>query len=275
QFTNNSYDDMKMAPLCTIIPKYVLEGIIEKGTVPQHIINRCQSTIDQTKQLHDARGSHGQSVVAAQQRTSQGIVPPYILESIARDAATDQQREAARHTLAQTEHRVVAGHVRHLKRTVYDAHPPPYDKPLIVEGGELLSEVVDPTKNANECYIGLGKTYDFYFKFFQRCSIDDKGMELDGFVHAGDLYNAYWDGSRLVFGDGDDVIFNGFTDELDVIDHELSHGVVQYTSPFDYEFQSGALNESLADAFGIMVKQWGQDTPQTAKQSDWLIREGI
>jgi Zn-dependent metalloprotease len=100
-------------------------------------------------------------------------------------------------------------------------------------------------------------------------------MKLDGFVHAGDLYNAFWDGQEFVFGDGDGIIFNGFTDELDVIGHELSHGVVEYTSPLPYWFQSGALNESMADAFGIMVKQWGEGTPQTVDQANWLIGEGI
>ncbi|KAJ5901532.1 hypothetical protein N7495_002060 [Penicillium taxi] len=271
-----------MAPYCTIIPKYVLEGIIEKGLAPQNIINRCQSTIEQTDQLHNVRGSFRQSIAAAQQQqTSQGIIPPYILESISRNAVDEQQREAARHTLAhRTEARAVAGNVRRLYRTVYDAqnsrrNPPPKDKTVLKEGDELISATADPTNNANECYIGLGKTFDFFFNFFKRNSIDNKGMDLNGFVHAGDLYNAFWDGEQLVFGDGDGVVFNGFTDELDVIGHELSHGVVQYTSPLNYQYQSGALNESIADSFGIMVKQWGEATPQTVDQSNWLIGEGL
>jgi Zn-dependent metalloprotease len=271
-----------MAPFCGIIPEYILKGIIEKGLAPQHIINRCQSTIEKTKQLQDVREGHRQRIVAVlQEQTSQGIIPPYILESLARNAATEQQREAARHTLAHsTEHRIAAGPVRQLNRTVYDAQnsrddPPPSDKPLLREGDTPLTLEQDPTNNANECYIGLGKTYDFYFNFFQRNSFDNKGKKLEGFVHAGDLYNAFFDGSVLVFGDGDGVIFNGFTDELDVIGHEYTHGVVQYTSPLAYRFQSGALNESIADVFGIMVKQWGEGTPKTVDQSKWLIGEGI
>ncbi|KAJ5456629.1 hypothetical protein N7530_011903 [Penicillium desertorum] len=271
-----------MAPLCAILPQYVLEGIIEKGVAPQDIINRCQSTIEKTKHLRDAREHHGQTIVAPpQQQTFQGIIPPYILESIARNAGTEQQREAARHTLEhRTKYRIAAGRVRQLHRTVYDAyhqgeHPFRRDKVLIREGGDLLSQNADPTQNANECYIGLGKAYDFYFKFFQRNSINDAGFNLDGFVHAEDLYNAYWDGEELVFGDGDDVVFHGFTDELDVIGHEFSHGVVDYTSSLPYHYQSGALNESLADAFGVMIKQWGEGSPQTVNQANWLIGEGI
>ncbi|KAJ5499311.1 Peptidase M4 C-terminal [Penicillium expansum] len=271
-----------MAPLCGIIPEYVLEGIIEKGLAPQDTIRRCQSTLEKTKQLQDVRERHRQSIAAAQpQQTSQGIIPPYILETLARNAATEQQREAARHTLAYSaKHRTVAGRVRQLNRTVYDAQNsrddhPPRDKILIPEGGELLSQETDPTNNANECYVGLGKTYDFYFNFFGRNSFDNNGIKLDGFVHAGDLYNAFFNGEELVFGDGDGVLFDGFTDELDVIGHEFSHGVVEFTSLLPYWYQSGALNESIADAFGIMVKQWGEGNPQTVDHANWLIGEGI
>lgn len=271
-----------MAPLCAIIPQYVLEDIIRKGLAPQHIINLCQSTLEKTKQFQDIREHHVQSIAAAQQQqTSQGIIPPYILEALAQNAATEQQREAARHTLAySTKHRTAAGRVRQLNRTVYDAQNSredhlPRNEILLNEGDELLTNVEDPTNNANECYIGLGKSYDFYFNFFQRNSMDNRGMKLDGFVHAGDLYNAFFTGQELVFGDGDGVIFDGFTDELDVIGHEFSHGVVEYTSTLPYKYQSGALNESLADAFGIMIKQWGEGNPQTVDQANWLIGEGI
>ncbi|KAJ6081425.1 thermolysin metallopeptidase [Penicillium canescens] len=136
--------------------------------------------------------------------------------------------------------------------------PSPRNKILIPNGGELLSQEADPTSNANECYVGLGKSYDFYFNFFQRNSIDDKGMKLVGFVHAGDLYNAFWEGQGFVFGDGDGVIFNGFTDELDVIGHK-----------------SGVLNEAIAGVFGTMIKQCGDGTPDTVDQANWLVGVGI
>jgi Zn-dependent metalloprotease len=274
-----------MAPLCSFIPEYVLQGIIEKGAAPQHVIHKCQSTLEKTRQLQGSRIQQRQSITSAQQQQqpSQGIIPPYILESVARNATTDQQRDAARHTLAHsTKHRTVpaARPVRKITRTVYDAQnsrrdPPPRDKPLLREGDAPLTAAQDPTNNANECYTGFGKTYDFYFNFFQRNSIDNQGLQLDGFVHAGDLYNAFFDGREFIFGDGDGIIFDGFTDELDVIAHEVTHGVVHYSSPLDYSFQSGALNESLADAFGIMVKQWGEQAPQSVDNANWLIGEGI
>lgn len=149
---------------------------------------------------------------------------------------------------------------------------------MIKEGGVLITKEKDPSSDANECYIGFGKVYDFYFQFFNRDSIDGRGLPLIGFVHYGDKYqNAFWYNNEMVFSEGDGVIMNGFTDELDVIGHELSHGVVEYTSPLAYTFQSGALNESFADVFGAMIKQWGEDpkNPQTADQANWLIGEGI
>lgn len=83
---------------------------------------------------------------------------------------------------------------------------PPRSKTMIKEGGALVSEEQDPTYDANECYIGFQKTYDFYFNFFNRDSIDGRGISLDGFVHYGKGYqNAFWDGKEMIFGDGDGV----------------------------------------------------------------------
>src|SRR6185312_11219919 len=71
------------------------------------------------------------------------------------------------------------------------------------------------------------------------------------------------------YGDGDGVIFNRFTVDLDVIAHELTHGVTAYEADLAYSGQSGALNESISDVFGTMVKQW--KLKQAAKDADWLI----
>ncbi|MGH6819945.1 MAG: M4 family metallopeptidase, partial [Methylocella sp.] len=93
-------------------------------------------------------------------------------------------------------------------------------------------------------------------------------------VHYGQKYdNAFWDGRQMVYGDGDGVIFQRFTAALDVIAHELTHGVTQFTAQLAYQDQSGALNESMSDAFGSMVKQWALG--QTVDQADWLIGAAI
>jgi Zn-dependent metalloprotease len=77
----------------------------------------------------------------------------------------------------------------------------------------------------------------------------------------------------MVYGDGDGVIFNRFTISADVIGHELTHGVTQYSAGLQYEGQSGALNESMSDVFGSLVKQY--KLKQTADKADWLIGQGL
>lgn len=83
----------------------------------------------------------------------------------------------------------------------------------------------------------------------------------------------------MAFGDGDGEIFGSFTKNLDVIGHELTHGVTEHTAALEYEYQSGALNESMSDVFGSMIKQYFGGTDGTtkvlAKDADWLIGEGI
>ena len=79
---------------------------------------------------------------------------------------------------------------------------------------------------ADEAYDGLGATWDLYFDVYERNSIDDAGMDLIASVHyLRDYDNAYWNGSQMVFGDGDGTVFNRFTLAVDVIGHELTHGV--------------------------------------------------
>jgi Zn-dependent metalloprotease len=122
----------------------------------------------------------------------------------------------------------------------------------------------------DEAYDGLGDTWDFWQNAFSRDSIDNQNMPLRGVVHFGDEYpNAFWDGRRMVFGDGDDEIFLRFTKSLDVIGHELGHGLIEDEAGLEYWGQSGALNEHFADVGGVMVKQY--KLGQTADQADWLI----
>ena len=119
-------------------------------------------------------------------------------------------------------------------------------------------------------YDWLGVTFDFYLKIFQRNSIDGAGLELISSVHYGrDYDNAFWDGGQMVYGDGDGRLFVEFTRSLDVTGHELTHGITQYTANLDYQGQSGALNESMSDVFGVLIKQYHLN--QTADEADWLI----
>jgi Zn-dependent metalloprotease len=129
-------------------------------------------------------------------------------------------------------------------------------------------------KAVNEAFDNAGTTWEFYNKIFGRESVDNHGKTLVSSVHYGENYdNAFWNGQQMVYGDGDGVIFQRFTTALDVIAHELTHGVTQFTAQLAYQDQSGALNESMSDVFGSMVKQWALG--QSVDQADWLIGAAI
>ncbi len=144
--------------------------------------------------------------------------------------------------------------------------------------GDLVRSETDTTpsrdKAANEAFDNAGTTWDFYNQIFGRESVNNNGKTLVSSVHYGQKYdNAFWNGQQMVYGDGDGVIFQRFTIALDVIAHELTHGVTQFTAQLAYQDQSGALNESMSDVFGSMVKQWALG--QTIDQADWLIGAAI
>lgn len=126
----------------------------------------------------------------------------------------------------------------------------------------------------NEAYDYSGDTYDFYLQVFSRNSVDDHGLTLTSTVHYENGYdNAFWNGQQMIYGDGDAQYFQRFTICLDVIGHELTHGVTQNEAQLIYSGQPGALNESISDVFGSLVKQWANN--QTADQADWLIGAGL
>ena len=158
-----------------------------------------------------------------------------------------------------------------VQRAVYDAQHTSTLPGKLVRGEGKPATSDDPV---NRAYDGLGATWQLYWSAFQRDSLDAKGLELIASVHYQEKYdNAFWDGQQMVFGDGDGTYFNDFTSSVDVIGHELTHGVTQYTAGLTYVTQSGALNESLSDCFGSMVKQ--QVLGQDAADADWLIGEGL
>ena len=209
-----------------------------------------------------------------------GIVPPHVLKALL-ESEDPKIRDAGRRSLVGStrmrERRALLGLMPlgapagELRRTIYDARKGTNLPGTFVRGeGDARSR----DGAVNEAYDGLGDTYAFYKEVLGRNSIDDRGLRLDASVHYGvDFDNAYWDGRQMVFGDGDGRIFVRFTTALEVIGHELTHGVTQHTSNFEYHLQPGALNESMSDVFGSLVKQYA--LKQTAAQADWLIGKGI
>jgi Zn-dependent metalloprotease len=160
-----------------------------------------------------------------------------------------------------------------LRRTIYDAgHKERLPGKLVRGEGDQPST----DGNINHAYDGLGDTYKFYKEAYGRNSIDNNGLRLDASVHYGVAFNnAFWNGRQMVFGDGDGVIFRDFTTCVDVIGHELTHGVTEHDCGLIYENQPGALNESISDVFGSLVKQYSATPQQSAANADWLIGAGL
>ncbi|OQP93192.1 peptidase M4 [Clostridium sporogenes] len=109
---------------------------------------------------------------------------------------------------------------------------------------------------AIDTYINLEKTYDYYKNKFNRNSIDNKGMNVEGFIHFGKKYVcADWieDLGSILFG-GDEIYSSHMSKSLDIVGHEFSHGVTHKESNLKYENESGALNESFSDIIGVGIK---------------------
>ena len=212
------------------------------------------------------------------------IVPPYLLVRLANiqgrglehvaaaagaalaiDPPLRWARQEAARPIPQRE--MTARRLKAPNRTIFDA-----------QGSEVLpGEVVRREHDApgtdntvTEAFDGLGHTHTLYRKAYARASIDDENLPLLATVHYGRAYdNAFWNGERMVFGDGDGTVFTGFTSSLSVIGHELTHGVTQYSANLTYAGQSGALNESISDVFGALVEQYARR--QSVQQASWLI----
>jgi Zn-dependent metalloprotease len=137
------------------------------------------------------------------------------------------------------------------------------------------ADITNPTANwttpdaALDAHWGSEMTYDYFLNVHGRNSIDGNGMILVSHVHHDDQYsNAFWDGQRMTYGDG-----NGnntpFT-ALDIAGHEISHGVTERTAGLIYQDESGALNESFSDIFGISVEFINR--PAVA---DWVLGDDL
>ncbi|KGN37440.1 peptidase M4 [Knoellia subterranea KCTC 19937] len=215
-----------------------------------------------------------------------GIVPPYVLQALATSGephleeraretlrldALRYDQHAREHTLRADARRVSRSATRSTteapNRIVHDA-----EHGTTLPGTQVRAEGAPATDDTavNEAYDGLGATWELWHAAYGRNSLDDRGLGLIATVHySRDYDNAFWDGTQMVFGDGDGQVFLGFTRSLDVIGHELAHGVTQFTSGLVYQDQAGALNEHISDVFGVLVKQ--RALGQSAEQSDWLI----
>ncbi len=218
-----------------------------------------------------------------------GIVPPFLLERLARSPGVD----LGGHVRATLE----LDTVRRAERAAGPPRPAPVAGPpgpgprprqqlrrIVSDAGNTTTlpgtvaraEGDPPTEDpaVDEAYRWMGASYEFYLEVYGRNSINDAGEPLEATVHYGEGYdNAFWTGRRLVYGDGDGEVLRRLTRPIGITGHELTHGVIQYTAGLGYSGQTGALNESVADVFASLVKQHASG--ETAEQADWLVGEGI
>lgn len=210
------------------------------------------------------------------------VLPPPLLHEVAR-RGDEGQREAALRTLATSEtlrllratalppprRTLVAGLVpTGPRRSISDTQHGTSLPGLLVrgEGGPPTGDVA-----ADEAYDHLGTCHAFLDGTLGRASLDDEGRTLDATVHFDvDYDNAFFDGERMVFGDGDGRLFGRFTAALDVVAHELGHGVTADEAGLVYAGESGALNEHVSDVLGVTTAQWAAGAADPAL-ADWTI----
>ena len=218
------------------------------------------------------------------------IVPPHIFSQLAEHGSPVQQERAQRALGNSGQFRGERQQLSELivrrgariaeggkQRTVYDAQ---FQTTLPGEKVRGEGEPATGDTAVDEAYDGSGETYNFFYDIYSRNSIDDRGMPLISTVHYGQGFdNAFWNSRQMTYGDGDEDlpeaerVFNRFTIALDIIGHELTHGVVEHEAGLVYRDQPGAMNESFADVFGALVKQ--RKLNQTAAEADWLIGAGL
>jgi len=244
-------------PHCGIVPPYLLEQLAradERDAEDTRVAEAAWRTLERDQTLRERRsvfierGPGGQS----------GFLPGRGLPG----STLERPRPRPRPTVPVTEA---------VQRAIHDA-----GTKTTLPGPLVRAEGSQPSQDGavNQAYDGLGATWELLHTAYGRNSLDDKGLPLVATVHYDvDYDNAFWDGAQMVFGDGDGKYFTGFTSSVDVIGHELTHGMTQYTAGLTYVAQSGALNESVSDCFGSLVKQ--QTLGQTAAEADWLIGAGL
>jgi hypothetical protein len=292
--------------MCHFVPAYILKHIAESEAAPEqarqaaiHTLSADQDFREQRVQgltSGEAPTAPGDSDVPAAQVpiVSSGFVPPGILEHVAQsELADDETRESSRATLRSDakirEQRAAlvgpaATDEPHdpravdlvLRRAIYDGrNRPPLPGTLArAEGAPRTRD-----RQVNNAYDGVGITVKFFHTVFGRNAINDNGVTPVVTVHHNPTTNplgynnAFWNGVQFAFGDGDGIIFDYFADSLDVVAHELTHAITQYTAGINYMKQSGGLNESISDVFAALVEQWHFN--QTAADADWITGQNL
>lgn len=298
---------------CGIIPPHILEHIASSHhpDVTERQRALAGNTLRTMALIHKAREVIGDSHVPGFRtrsaplsgrhlsRSHQSIIPGYIYKEISEaKELPEHTRERARLNVQRIDalnqaqgvlQGIVIGSAvpKHFYRVIRDANQKNENNGSVIvhEDAADANSVAATDDDVSRVWADLEKIFEFYSTEFDRNSVDDKGLHLIATVHFDDdsgvtpgFMNAFWDPrtSEWYFGDGDGVIFDDFTKAIDIVAHEYTHAVTQYTANLPYRFQAGALNEHYSDVFGALVKQkFHADGLQKAKDADWLVGEGV
>jgi Zn-dependent metalloprotease len=166
-------------------------------------------------------------------------------------------------------------------------HIQPARNRTIFSGGDVVDQNVPSSQVGTEgspptdaiakiAYDNTGTTYDCYQTLFSRDSYNGAGAELVSYVHitqsGGPFLNAFWDGSEMVYGDGNGTEFGEFVRALDVTAHELTHAVTEASAGLVYQLESGALNEASSDILGATCEAFKAGG---VSANTWLIGEAV
>ncbi|MFC2111046.1 M4 family metallopeptidase [Bacteroidota bacterium] len=122
---------------------------------------------------------------------------------------------------------------------------------------------------ATDAHWGMEMTYDYYWNRYNRNSINGSGFKLKSYVHYNNNYaNAFWNSQFMTFGDGNSSMQPLVA--LDIVAHEISHGLTEFTADLDYSYESGALNEGFSDVFGTAIEFYAKGS-----QGNWLLGENV
>ena len=202
------------------------------------------------------------------------FVPPYLQRALGYDAtlAVDESLRSARLAgPAPAATAVLAPGVP--AWTVHDAaSTTTLPGTPVRSAGDAGPEPDDPA--VAEAATGVTASLALLAEVWRRDSYDGAGAPVSLSVHYGrDYANAFWDGTQLVFGDGDGVVFDRFTRPVDVLGHELAHALTEHTAGLVYADQPGALNEHVSDVVAACLKQ--RLLAQRPDEADWLVGEGL
>ncbi|KAL5345790.1 hypothetical protein ACLOAV_009544 [Pseudogymnoascus australis] len=249
------------------VPAYVLKHIAESAAAPEKARHAAQRTLsaDQNFRGHRVQAQRATQAPSATDEPAVSAAQVPIRAALIGPAARDESHDASAPPLQ-------------LKRLIYDAKGSGNLRGTLArrEGAERTTD-----RQVNNVYDGIGITLKFFHTVLGRNSLDDNGGNVVATVHFDNepqnplgYNNAFSNGTEFAFGDGDGIIFNYFTDSLDVVAHELTHAITDHTAGLNYEHpQAGGLHESISDVFAALVEQWHFD--QTAADADWLTGQSL